>query len=130
MNNNSYLEETPYNFAHKSPHIDTMHFMTPDFNIIKVWHCVECHRKYDKRHTTKVFIMLYYGIYKVYSAKSGYCPECAKSHERDKCTAIMTDKLLPVSHDVYEHHSGENGNNKFGEVIETYDDGRREVCGL
>ena len=126
----TYFEETPYNTAHDGITTDTMHFVTPSWRCVPAWHCIQCGKKYDKHHTTRIFVPLYYGIYKVYSAKSGYCPECAESHKNDPCTSIMTEKLLPITRDVYEHHSGDNGNNKFGEVVEMYADGSREVCCL
>ena len=39
----------------------------------------------------------------------------------------MTEEILPITRDIYEHHSGETGMQKFGEVVETYADGRRDV---
>ena len=125
----SVIEETPYAIIDNKKN-DTMHFVTPSFRTIKVWHCVQCGKKYDKHHSTKIRVMLYPGVYKIYSAKSGYCPECAKKHEHDVSPDMVALNFLPVSRDVYEHHSGETGMQKFGEVIETYADGRREVCGL
>ena len=71
----SVIEETPYAIINNKKN-DTMHFVTPSFRTIKVWHCVQCGKKYDK------------------------------------------------------HHSGEFGNNKFGEVIETYRDGSHTACCL
>ena len=125
----SVIEETPFAIIDSKKN-DTMHFVTPSFDTIKVWHCVQCGRKYDKHHSTKVRIMLYPGVYKVYFAKSGYCPECAKKHEHDVSPDMVALNFLPVSRDVYEHHSGELGNNKFGEVIETYRDGSHTACCL
>jgi hypothetical protein len=123
---NVYFEDTPYNMARNGITTDTMHFVTPRWSCVPAWHCIECGKKYDKRHTTKIIVRLYYGTFRVYSAKSGYCPECAESHRDDPATAIITEKLLPSSRDVYEHHSGETDSQKYGEVIETYRDGRRE----
>ena len=125
----SIIEETPYAIINNKKN-DTMHFVTPSFDTIKVWHCVQCGKKYDKHHSTKARVMLYPGVYKVYSAKSGYCPECAELHEHDVSPDMVALSMLPVSRDVYEHRSGELGNNKFGEVIETYRDGSHTACCL
>jgi hypothetical protein len=130
MHEITYIEETPYNIAHDGVTTDTMHFVTPSWRCVPAWHCIECGKKYNKHHSVRVVVQLYYDVYKVFSAHSGYCPACAESHRNDLCTAIMTDKLLPVRRDVYEHHSGDTESQKFGEVIETYADGRRETCCL
>lgn len=57
-----------------------------DWSAIAKDRCIECKKKYDTSHKVRGMAWLWTSeiggdVCMVYSAKSGYCPECAKKHD-------------------------------------------------
>ena len=88
MTYTQYIEETPFAYTCDVGVRNTERFLAKGFRTIPAWHCVECGAAYDKNHTVRSEVVLntnYHGnnvdrVVQVYSAKSGYCPYCAKLH--------------------------------------------------
>ena len=117
-----YLEQTPYRtykkdcYENSPEYTDEKHFIAVDWRTIPAWHCIECKREYDRNHLVRAEVcidMTPHGnnLYRVYSAKSGYCPECVRKHAVDDGLKSLRN-LLSVSH-------------KYGTV---YRNKERQVC--
>lgn len=97
--NDIYLDNEP------EP-IDEKWIIARDFRVIPKGHCIQCKKKYDTKHTERFDALVHWdfcgSVFKVYSAKTGYCPECVanakgKEHASSCRRYIESNRMVSKS---------------------------------